>query len=1188
LVNTVNGDKMPLQVWTRASGWNLGTFNERNTLALQLPVQPEPGAIVNYKIISGSLPKGLKLIGPTVIGTPFEVSRTTDYKFVVRASANGEIADRTFLMTIEGSDDPNWLTQPGLLPVGPNDAYYIVDSSFIDFQLVASDTDTAAGQKLNFFIASQEGELPPGLVLMPNGRITGFIQPLLAITKNEDQGFYDSGLYDSVSYDFGYRSTNGYDSFVYDLVTYGFSVDTLKPRKLNRNYEFVATITDGDSVTKRKFRIFVVGDDFFRSDNVIMQAGTGAYTADITYLRSPIFTTPKYLGLRRANNYQTFKIDIYEGDGNLGPVVYELSSVNARMNAVVRRDSSLDNRLGSTQLRIENATAIPTVGQKLTFNLEFVGATPTIYTVTEVDVLGGTTYRLTLNQQLEVNIPSGQIVYLGDDSTLPPGMVFDPTTGEIFGIVPYLPAITETYNFTIKATRFGQGSESAVSRRVFTVDILGEVESVMNWITPSDLGTIDVGFPSTSFVAAESSFQNASILYSIQEGSLPPGLDLNLDGEIIGKVNQQRDQNTYRSYWQPVTDYKVKDIVKIDTIGQLKSVVRRRNIATVVTDGDHNFKTGDIVKINSSELEFNSYSGIEINVNNFKVNEVLSIEGTGPYRIKFSIPTQKIAPLAPVFTLIQGAAISTSSATYNNVAVKSTTGIGSGARFRIVKGNNGVGNPATYVGVTTVTVIDPGTDYLPSDFVTVSGSVLGGVDGTHDLTFQLSTGLEFYYKINGNSNNNYNGRFFATNSTVNTVTLHFTQNPGIFGTGLISATTGPGSYDAQTQLVPANYFNYPNSNSSVGMKSAEGTLLGTPLFYIATQDHISDLTFTDDNWKEYLFPESDKSLTVVDQNNMFLDGDDTSVDKVYTFTVKARDQIGYSSVVRTFNLRINIPNNTYYSNITAKPFMKPNQRTAWKDFVNNGNVFDPKFIYRLGDPNFGVQRSLTTLVYAGIETREAVEYISAMGLNHKPKRFKLGQVKKAVAKEPGTDTVLYEVVYIDLIDPLEKGKSHLPFKVIHTPSSLNVTADNNNEFYRGPNFSVDTPFWDRPIPFNSTIDRTDVFAGDPGTGVKFPSSISIWRKRLRGILTAGRERNYLPLWMRSIQENSYTELDWVPAVPLCFCKPGGADEIILNIKNSEFDFKLLDYTIDRYIIDSVEGYYEDKYLVFRNDRTTTV
>jgi hypothetical protein len=51
------------------------------------------------------------------------------------------------------------------------------------------------------------------------------------------------------------------------------------------------------------------------------------------------------------------------------------------------------------------------------------------------------------------------------------------------------------------------------------------------------------------------------------------------------------------------------------------------------------------------------------------------------------------------------------------------------------------------------------------------------------------------------------------------------------------------------------------------------------------------------------------------------------------------------------------------------------------------------------------------------------------------------------------------------------------------------------------------------------------------------------------------------------------------------------DKNILDIKNyiknsADFDFKLLDYTVDRYIIDSVTGEYTDKYLVFRNDRTT--
>ena len=47
-----------------------------------------------------------------------------------------------------------------------------------------------------------------------------------------------------------------------------------------------------------------------------------------------------------------------------------------------------------------------------------------------------------------------------------------------------------------------------------------------------------------------------------------------------------------------------------------------------------------------------------------------------------------------------------------------------------------------------------------------------------------------------------------------------------------------------------------------------------------------------------------------------------------------------------------------------------------------------------------------------------------MGQNHYNKRFTFGDVKKAVAKDPTTQSTLYEVVYVDLIDDLEKnGKS---------------------------------------------------------------------------------------------------------------------------------------------------------------------
>jgi hypothetical protein len=74
--------------------------------------------------------------------------------------------------------------------------------------------------------------------------------------------------------------------------------------------------------------------------------------------------------------------------------------------------------------------------------------------------------------------------------------------------------------------------------------------------------------------------------------------------------------------------------------------------------------------------------------------------------------------------------------------------------------------------------------------------------------------------------------------------------------------------------------------------------------------------------------------------------------------------------------------------------------------------------------------------------------------------------------------------------------------------------------------------------------------------------------------------------MRSIQEGNTVELGYVKAIPLCYCKPGTADNILLKIKHYDFDFSQLDFTIDRYIIDSVTGYSSDKYIVFRNDRTT--
>jgi hypothetical protein len=317
-----------------------------------------------------------------------------------------------------------------------------------------------------------------------------------------------------------------------------------------------------------------------------------------------------------------------------------------------------------------------------------------------------------------------------------------------------------------------------------------------------------------------------------------------------------------------------------------------------------------------------------------------------------------------------------------------------------------------------------------------------------------------------------------------------------------------------------------------------------------------------------------------------LDGGSTTVDRVYTFTVQARDQYSYSATTKSFTITVDTPNEISYSNIKTKPFLSLAQRTVWRDFISNTSVFTPGSIYRTNDINFGVQPDLAMLVYAGIETKDSAAYVGAMGLNHKRKRFQFGSVAWATAVEPGTTTPVYEVVYINMIDPLEPNGKRLPGKIQHLGKETEtISADNSTSFWsrKLSDLTVDAPFANRPAPV-VTVDSTGYEVSNPNATTYFPNSVSNWQDRLKAVgLT---ERNYLPLWMRSIPLGEKQELGFTLAVPLCYCKVGTAADIVLNIKHSGFDFKLLDYTADRYIIDSVTGDASDKYLVFRNDRIT--
>jgi hypothetical protein len=916
-------------LWSKSSGETIATLQERRTTSVALPLTQ---GSATTSLISGSLPSGMRLESNQIVGTPFEVPRETTFTFVIRASYQGSISDRTFKIIIQGDDAPTWVTAEDLLPVGINGQFFILDSAPIEFQLEATDQDTSTGQTLEYFIGNRDGELPPGIQLTRDGRLIGIVDPILAIEKSAANGFYDDSPYDFLSkigYDWSVRSNNGYDSYFYDTTTYDFNTPTRSPKKLNRYYQFTVNVSDGDTIARRTFRIYVVGDDFFRSDTTVMQVGTGTFTADITHVRTPIWITPRDFGFRRANNYVTLKLDIIDPNTLIGVVVYNLASKNDDgSDSILPPGLTLDNTTGEIAGYTPYQPAI-TKEYKFTVNARRI----------EVDeeriqfqqFAFEDTARNTIN--LKVN-------KLGEYANKAVGLNFSieghaykvnsiSTVNSTFDILnldkPLHKALTrgETVDLgTISVI----AQEVAEKSKTFVIRLLGEIDSTIQWITPENLGSISANYISTLSVIAQTTVPNARLIYSLESGTLPPGLSLSLDGEIIGKIRS-------------------------------------------------------------------------------------------------------------------------------------------------------------------------------------------------------------------------------------------------FGTGL------------------------------------------------------------------------NLGLTVFDNQSFILDGNTTTIDRKFTFTIKAQDQFGYSAIQRQFNITVSDPDNKQYSNIYVQPFMRETKRQDFIDLINNGEVFDPNFIYRPNDPNFGLQRKLKMLLYSGIETKNIQEYVAAAAKNHSRKQLKIGEVKTAVAKNPGTNDVVYEVIYLEVIDPYESpnGDVRKQIKIKNiAPQLINsVKYASVNDLYDAlPNVTkvmlrngntvadvdfstavdiylrdykvtypvsnillltlrdgteIEVPFTTgtpvskkyRPNPENTiTVDSNAITVDGASDDVRYISNISHMRDAIRGL--GETERNFLPLWMRTAQAGSVNELGFVNAIPLMYCKPGTS----LIVKNAldfiEPDFTQFNFDMDRYIIDSTTGNSEEQYILFAN------
>lgn len=850
---------MTINVWTKPSGYNFGTFLESSQIyppaSSEIPTdwdsgvtyapnsnvifngktyfsrqtstnkQPDTNQIywaqyillpanaenITFSIISGNLPEGMFLTDNYIFGTPFVINTTSKIPVCIRATDGVSISDRTFYLTVDGSAPPAFITKPGALEIGVHQQLYVKSGTYVSYQLEGFDLTTLGTGTLSYFISSDDGHLPPGLSLSNSGLISGYVEPILSNTVGAQ---------------------------------YNEVFDPSKLRDFSANFQFRVTLSNGVTLNHRIFRILVAGSDEFRADSTSELGFAGGFSADVTYLRQPVWLTDSNLGIYRANNYLTIPITLYDSTST----TVRLEHTNHEVYAVSEflDNDFTTNTAGSRYVSVSNVTGTINFGYFFSLEHYLTDASSTMYQISAVEQIGDA-YKLTITHPLEMDLPPGTAFYIGTRCTLPEGTAFDSDGGELYGSIPYQPAITQYYTFTINAQRYSDELYEFVnSAKTFSITILGDITSEIKWSTASNLGEVPANYPCVLSVKASSSVPNASVVYTVASGELPAGLKLNLDGEIIGMVNQ------------------------------------------------------------------------------FYVSETLK-------------------------------------------------------------------------GLTT--------------------------------------------------------------------------------------------------------------------------------------------------FSEY---DSDGNVTIANQS---FDNGITTFDRTFKFTVRATDQYNYSASEREFVITVTTPNDVAYSNISVRPLLTPDQRALWASFINDTTIFTPSSIYRVNDRHFGVQSTLTMLVFAGIETVSAGAYATAIELNHKRKRFLFSDVKKATAATESGE--VYEVIYIQMLDPLEPNGKRLQEQ---------ITASSS---------------------------------------VYYPNSITNWQKRIASTVGHYRtvdgqqvpvpvltERNYLPLWMRTIQSNSKEQLDYTLAVPLCFCKVGTADDILLNIKHSGFDFNNIDYTVDRYIIDAVTDSTGDKYLAFSNDRTT--
>ena len=489
---------MVTPVWTTTAG-KLASIDEQSAFSLQLEANTTDSTAIVYSLIAGSLPTGMSITSEGLLtGSPAEVAKRTLYTFVVRATAGSAITDRTFTLDVSGADAPSFTTVAGQLNKPLSTVYTsdststcdsilstadvtgnvtVLDGSFIEYNIVATDTDTAAGQNLVYEVV--QGSLPPGVTMTIGGKISGVVE--LAIDDEYGpQGGYDFDAFPDFSALTPSDGGNALDpKNIYDRTVFS--------RSRSINYDFIVRVTDGVSSVDRNFNIFVYSADYWvvSNSNVTIDQtliGDNSVTMDLHTGRPPVFTTASDLGTFRHDNKVLIRIDVSDFDPLQANLEYSITSGALPTGLSIDLQSGEIYGTLSSQAAVEVdytftvranrvvATGLNTFSER-TFTMKVVGEINIGISFLTPDIIGTLTAGIPSLLSIETvdEEPNRVLSYNVTSGSLPTGITLS-EAGNLIGTIDPSDFTDSTRAFTFEVTVSDQ-YQTAATKKDFTLNI---------------------------------------------------------------------------------------------------------------------------------------------------------------------------------------------------------------------------------------------------------------------------------------------------------------------------------------------------------------------------------------------------------------------------------------------------------------------------------------------------------------------------------------------------------------------------------------------------------------------------------------------------------------------------------------------------------------------------------------------